>query len=436
MLDTLRQWNRWGTGTLNPGYPREITAEICHFINIPEVITIIGPRRAGKTTVLYQLIHYLEQQGINPKAILYLNFEEPAFAPKLKLELLDEIYNLYRSEIYPSGQAYLFLDEIQNVPEWERWVRARNETENIKIFVSGSSAQLMSRELATLLTGRHVLFHIYPLSFKEILRFKQIDFPNELLPNTPSAPIKHALNQYLRWGGFPRVVLSDDDLQREVLLKRYFDDLLFKDVVLRHKIRDPNALRNLAIHLLTQTASLISFKRLANMFQVSSDLAQAYCQYLQEAFLIEFAPFYSLKAAERTRNPKKIHVIDPGFRKITSLSHSADNGRVIETLVHNELLRRKNDGIFYWKQHNEIDLLIRQGNTITHLIQIAFEGLENEKVFKREVTSLLKAKNVFKEANLFLITWDLPLNWKQPKETQENIHVIPLWKFLLYPELI
>ena len=177
MLDSLNRWNRWGQANLQAGFQRTIMQSIIEFIDTPEVVVLTGLRRAGKTTILYQVMDYLENRGIPSEAMLHMNFEEPSLGPMLGLQLLDDLYRTYREEIFPVGKAYIFFDEIQNVPEWERWVRARNESEDIKIFITGSSANLMSRELATLLTGRHISFHVTPLSFTEFLNFKQFKCP-------------------------------------------------------------------------------------------------------------------------------------------------------------------------------------------------------------------------------------------------------------------
>src|ERR1700683_1798162 len=128
-IDTLLKWNRWGSNLLESGHKRHITAAIIPFLHTEEIVTLTGLRRAGKSTILYQVMDLLEGEGIPPKAMLHINFEEPALAPHLALDLLDSLYEIYRAQVYPTGKAYLFLDEIQNVPEWERWARARNETE-------------------------------------------------------------------------------------------------------------------------------------------------------------------------------------------------------------------------------------------------------------------------------------------------------------------
>ncbi len=428
MIEILSRWNRWGSADLSAVIARDITAELLPFLNSPEAVTLIGPRRAGKTTVMFQVMDILEQAGVKREAMLHVNLEEPAISPQLNPDLLDQIYNTYREEVFPQGKAYLFLDEIQNVPGWERWVRARNESENIKLFITGSSSQLMSRELATLLTGRHVSFKVFPLSFNEFLRFKAVKIPKIMKISAPPA-IQHALNAYLRWGGFPEVVLATDERRKELLLKQYFDDILFKDVAMRHPVRDVITLRNLGVHLLTQTGNLISLQRIAKIFGVSLDLAKAYCQYLQEAFVIDFVPFYSRKTAERVRHPQKVHVIDLGLRHAVSLSDSEDKGHIIETAVYQELLRRPNDGIFYWKRNTEMDLMVRRGNQIRSLLQIVYEGIDRLEIQQRELQVFNEAKEVFANAQKYIIVGKLP---KTGFEIDLDVEMLPLWYFLLH----
>lgn len=428
MLDILAKWNRWGGAELKGGIRRDVVDELSPLLNSKDIIVLIGPRRAGKTTVLFQMMDILEESGVKPEALLHVNFEEPAFAPKLSIDLLEEIYNNYRVQVFPEGKAYLFLDEIQNIDQWERWVRARNDTENIKIFITGSSSRLMSRELGTLLTGRHLSFKVLPLSFKEFLRFEKIDIPNQKLPITAKPKIHHALNKYLKWGGFPEVVLAEDDYRKELLLRQYFDDILFKDVAMRHRVRDIVTLRNLAVHLLTQTGSLISSQRIAKLFGVSLDLAKAYCNYLQEAFLINFVPFYSQKVAERNRNPQKIYVLDLGLRQVASFAHSPDTGHLIETAVYNTLTRQNNDGIFYWKQQNEVDFLVRKGSSIKTLIQVVSDNAEAE-LPPREMNALVAAAEKFPKAEKVIVTTHK--GNKSKIKLANEIQFLPLWNFLL-----
>jgi uncharacterized protein len=427
VIEILARWNRWGGAKLSAGFKREITQKLYPFLDSNEVVALIGARRAGKTTVLYQVMDILEKEGIKQEAMLHMNFEEPALSPMLNLELLDQLYDTYREEIYPKGKAYLFLDEIQNIPKWERWVRARNETEDIKIFVTGSSSKLMSRELATVLTGRHVSFHVFPLNFREFLQFNSIPLPKSITKASYSPVIQNALNSYMKWGGFPEIVLAEDEQRKELLLKQYFDDVLFKDVAMRHHIRDTFTLRNIAVHLLTQTGSLISYRRIAKIFEVSLDLARSYCHYLQEAFVVDFVSFYSRKAAERMRNPSKVYAVDLGLRRIVSLTQSEDDGHVVETASYHALQQQTNDGIFYWKQKNEIDFVIRKANSITNLIQVVFEGMDRPEVQERELQALEEAGTVFPKAEQLIIMGKGPKMLHMPNK----IKIFPLWYYLL-----
>ena len=260
------------------------------------------------------------------------------------------------------GRAYLFLDELQQEPGWERWVRSRSETEDVENSVTGSSARLMSPELATLLTGRHVSCRVLPLEFREFLDFLggEASTRGHAVADPARATRLPAL------GGLSGGVLADDERREEVLLKQYFDDTLFEDVALRHRIRDLAVLRNLAAYLLRQTGTLVSAQRLSRIFSVSPELFRTYCGYLEEAFLVSFVSFYTLKIAERLRRPQKVYAVDPGLCNAVCLTGSPDRGRLMETAVHGALERTDHDGLFYWKDDVEVDSLraARSGDSL------------------------------------------------------------------------
>jgi predicted AAA+ superfamily ATPase len=429
LLRVLARWNRWGEARLDPGVPRRLTGELSPFLHTSEVVALIGPRRAGKTTVLYQVMEALEKSGVPREGLLHLNLEEPALAPGLGPELLESLYRTYRAEVFPEGRAYVFLDEIQRVPEWERWVRARNESEDVKIFVTGSSAALMAPELATLLTGRHVTFRVLPLSFPELLRFQGIEPPEDPRLAGDAPRLRHALTGYLRWGGFPEVVLAEDERRKEVLLKQYFDDILFKDVALRHRLRDLTTLRNLAVHLLGQTAGLVSFQRLTRVFGVSLELARTYTRHLEEAFLVSFLPFYTLKTAEQIRRPRKVHAVDLGLRNAVCLTGAPDRGRLMETAVHNALATGEHDGLFYWKNGGEVDLVLRRGIAVQRLIQVTDAGLGEPAARERELRPLAEAQERFEGAEALVVAGqDAPGGFGA---LPPGVRAVPLWRFLL-----
>ena len=403
MFDVLSKWNRWGSESLDGGIKRDMLENILPCVDTKDIVVLMGPRRAGKSVLMYQLMDALVAKGYPDEAMLHVNLEDPAFGLELSLELLDKLYDEYRARVYPSGKAFLFFDEIQNIPGWEKWVRARTKTEDVQIYVTGSSAHLMSRELATVLTGRHVSFNIFPLSFSEFLRFKNIEIP-KVLTDKPPAKIQNALLEYINWGGFPEIVLAKDERRKELLLKQYFDDVLFKDVAIRHNVRDINMLRKIASYLLTQTGSLISYNRLAKQFCVSLDLAKLYCQYLQEAYLVDFSSFYSYKIAVRNRNPQKVYAVDSGLRNQVCVTNSSDIGHLAESVAYNHLNRLHYDQIYYWKGAQGVDFIIQDGHKVVEALQLCYGDKIEPKTLARELKALDEAKDNFQGCETRLIS--------------------------------
>ena len=181
LLEILTSYNRfWTTGSIESGIQRDVLAPCLDQLDAEEVVVLKGVRRSGKSTLMAQIIRHLLVEGTDPNHIFRVNLEEPLFSAEYSIELLEQIYKVFRERVHPEGKSWLFLGEIQNIPQWESWVRGRSESEDVKIFVTGSSSQMLSREIGTKLTGRHISFEVYPLSFSEFIRFKDIHIENEL----------------------------------------------------------------------------------------------------------------------------------------------------------------------------------------------------------------------------------------------------------------
>ena len=229
LLEILASHNRfWSSGRLEAGVDRDVLPACLRQVDAKEVVVIKGVRRCGKSTLMAQIIRALLARGEAPTAILRVNLEEPLFAPGYGTDLLEQIYRLWRERVQPEGRCLLFLDEVQNIPGWERWVRGRTATEDLKVFVTGSSSQLLSREVGAKLTGRQVSFEVFPLSFPEYLRFKGIGAITPLEYAAGKAATRRRLADYLQYGGFPEVVLKEAVEDKELLLKSYFEDLLYR----------------------------------------------------------------------------------------------------------------------------------------------------------------------------------------------------------------
>jgi len=414
ILEILSEWNAlWKKEYL----PRIITKDICKVIG-KEVIDLVGVRRSGKSSILSLIIKELK---LKESQILYVNFEEPAFVNYYSLALLDKILEVYKTNINNKLRPYIFLDEIQLIPGWEKWVRKIRELNSANVFVTGSSSKLLSKEFGSSLTGRHISFQIMPLSFKEYLTFK-----NKELPKNNAQLIKNKItyiklfNKYLLEGGFPEYVLTNN----ENLLKTYFDDIIYKDVAIRHNIRSLNLLRKLANFCVTNISSPISYNSLKNTFKVSLDLIRSYLEYLEEAYLLFTIPIFSYSLKVQEQNPRKIYVIDNGLRNSVSFKFSKDLGKLAENLTFIELKRQQKE-IYYWKNNGEIDFVIKNKDNSLDLINVCYS--ENSEIPEREINSLLEFKKNYKNIKInkcIILTKDF-------ESKNKNILFIPLWKWLL-----
>lgn len=416
----------WATARIDSGIERYLLSTCLNQLESKEVVVLKGIRRSGKSTLMAQIISHLLDSGTDPTRILRVNFEEPLFSPEHSTQLLEQIYQTYRERLQPQGKCYLFLDEIQNIPDWEQWVRGRSETEEMKIFITGSSSQMLSREIGTKLTGRQVSFEVYPLSFREFLKFKDIVITNDLdyIHNKPV--IRHRFRDYVRYGGFPEVVLKTNPEDKELLLKSYFEDILFRDIASHHQIRDTVNLRNLAVYLLTNSARLTSINKLKKNFTISQDKTEKYVLALLESYLVFQLQKFSYSLKSTLRAGFKPYAIDTGLRNRIAFSFSEDSGHLIENIVFCHL-KQHFEEIFFLANDHEIDFAVKQGMNFTKLIQVWFEDPAITSVPDREFKFPVK-KDFPTTVPRILITND----YEEVMEAEgAKIQCIPVIKFLL-----
>lgn len=428
IFEILAKWNTWDKELGDTGFPRDIINKIISCIKGPEAIAFKGVRRSGKSTIMQQIIKELLSKGAKSTDIMYVNFEEPFFIENKRKNILEKIYNIYREQINPDRFPYIFLDEIQEIPHWENWVRAKIDLKEAKIFITGSSSKLLSSEISTLLTGRNISFTVYPLNFKEFLEFKGLKASkNKTWILNNKTLIKNLFKEYMKFGGFPEVVLRKNSSVKEILLKQYFEDILYKDIVARHQIRDIETLKNIAYFYLTNMANLVSYNKIKNMLDIPMDVVRSYSSYLYESFLVKDILKHSFKVKEQLRNPKKIYTIDTGLRNSVSYRFSEDLGRIAENIIFTSLAGEGRE-IYYYKNSGEIDFVVREGAQINELIQVSMISAEDEKAREREIQSLedgMKNLNVNKGV---LITND----WEENLKIQAGrISAVPIWKWLL-----
>lgn len=433
LYQVLLDWNFW-KNPLPTGIQRKSYLErLRQFIDTNQVVTVMGPRRAGKSYIMRQAAEDLIKKGAPPSNILFVNFEDPRFT-EASVKFLNTIWETYLEFLSPKGTPYLFLDEVQEIPEWEKWVRTIHELGKAKVVVSGSNAKLLSRELGTLLTGRHLDLGVAPLSFKEFLEFNGLivnDFADLL---TRAIEIKGLLRKYLEFGGFPEVVLS---VPKKEILLNYFEDIIHKDLLRRFRIRKAEGLKSLVKYYLSNAATSFTFTRLGKSLAISPESVEKFTGLLEQVYTIFLLKRFSFKVREQEKSPKKVYAIDTGLSNAVGFRFSENLGKLAENAVFLELQRQQilNPGLefYYWKddEHHEVDFVVKEGLKAVNLIQVCWNA-SNENTRMREIRSLLKAMSEFNLQDGTVIT-DEEDGSEEVKG--KNLRFIPLWKWLLEPAL-
>ena len=387
-----------------------------------EVLALAGVRRSGKTSLMHLIIKDLLKK-IESKQIMYVNLEDPTF----ERSTLEEIYKNYEELMLPDHSQYLFLDEIQSKEGWEKWVKKIYDSrKKVKITITGSNSSLLKSEFSTYLAGRNLTYEVYPLSFPEHLAFNDLTLRTEAELLNSRSKINHHLNHYMKFGGYPEVVLENDEKMKITLLKEYFSAILSRDILARYDVKERAKLENLAVYLLTNSPGIISAKSLSKIVNLNIKTVQEYLEHLESVYLFFFVNHFSYSLKAQLTYPRKVYCVDTGMKSAVSFSFSKDSGHFMENLVYLKL--RQMGEIYYWKDRDaDIDFVLKQGKIVKKLIQSCYD-IKNEKTKKRETKSLLKAMEHFKMEEGTIITWDMEAAEHIDGKT---IHYIPLWKWLL-----
>jgi len=398
---------------------RENMEKVKKFLKYPNILSILGVRRSGKSIFSLLLSKQLE------KNVSYINFDDERLIG-LKTEDLNKILQAFY-ELY--GKVNLIiLDEIQNVYGWELFANRLRRTK--KVIITGSNSKLLSGELATHLTGRHIDFTLYPFSFSEVLSFK----PNVYLTED-TAKIRKELEEYIKGSGFPEF----REFGPNIIVKIY-EDIINKDCLKRNEIRNEKTFKEIAHYLISNFSKEFTYSKLSNIFKIKDvHTLKNYVSYLGEAYLIIVLERYSPKLKQQIIAPKKVYAIDHGFCNFISFRLSKDIGRIFENIVCIELLKKKAKDyrleIYYWKNHqqNEVDFVVKEGLKVKQLIQVCYD-ISDLETKEREIKGLLRASKELRCKNLLVITDDYEKeeNIKdKDKNKSYKIKFIPLWKWLL-----
>ena len=409
----LQDWQQWllknSQSLVHRNLPLKQQKDLC--------LALVGVRRCGKSSMTVQLAADRLNQTF------FFNFEDPLFFPGATVEVIDQLLSLYEEE---TGKApeLVILDEIQNVQGWERWVRKAVDLGHFEIIVTGSSSQFLSSEIATAISGRVIEQIIWPLSFAEYLLFLGI---------TPSSKgiWLRSLENYLRWGGFPKIVLTPDENDRIILLKQYLSDIVLRDVVARHSIKNQQTLHQVVSFYLTGLGCLHSYNSLRKAFEISIELASTLTSYLTQAFLVFEMSRYHPNLKVQARDPKKIYVIDTGLRTVSLQSNREDWGRLAENAVYLEL-RRQGKQLFYYKQKQEVDFIITELGRPVDAIQVCYSDFEDAQTQDREINALLECLEELNLSSGKILTLSLE---DVLIKNGKTIHLIPLYRWLYPSEL-
>lgn len=393
--------------------------EAAAWIDSTLIKVITGPRRAGKSVFSFML---LEQVDFG-----YFNFDEEALSNSKKLDTNDLMNSIHA--VYGDVKT-LFFDEIQNLEGWELFVN-RLQRQGYNLVITGSNSRLLSRELATSLTGRHIPITILPFSFREFV-LAQESSPKAEQDNVSlsSNQIQQAAGIFLRQGGFPEIIMSN--LDGPGYLRLLFDSVLFKDIARRFRIRQPEQMDVLGNYLTGHCATLFTNRKLAAWLGLKSDMTvEKYLRYLMETYMIYVLERYSFKAKERHAAPKKVYVVDNGLVAAKSVNHSQNSGPMLENMIFTELIKtglEANRELFYYqtKNNREVDFVIRKANVTTELIQVAYD-VSHPGTLAREVRAMTEAARELDVDRLTLVTW---ADQQLIHEGTHTIRVIPAWAWM------
>jgi predicted AAA+ superfamily ATPase len=410
--------------------PRDAVPVPADLRNLSEILAIVGPRRAGKTFVMYQMIAGLMEEGLAGRDdILFLDFEDYRlrdFAP----EDMETIFTTFR-QLTGKDPVWLFFDEIHQIPAWSRVIRSLHNRGRYRIVISGSNARLLLPDIATELRGRYRDHLILPFSFKEILRWKGISWTERTFYTAAKGDLLRVFDAFLKTGGFPEILKKDSPGERRQLLQNYYQTIFYRDIVERYNIRAKALMEGMMTCCLHQFSSLFSLsafeKGLKSRRQPGSKRTLAnYLAYLQEAFFIIAADKFSYSPRQRVMNPKKIFLMDQGFIALTD-DFSENKGRILENVVAIELYRRRQT-FNYYKNRRECDFIVRNADAVNlQAIQVCWTLTTGNK--ERELQGLRAAMEELSIPHGVILTYDEEESIPAP--TDRQIDVMPVWKWLL-----
>ncbi len=396
-------------------------------LDLDRIITLTGARRTGKTSLFFRVIEDLRKK-VPAEQLLYINFEDDRLFG-MELSDMNTLLEAYFT-LYPSAQnklVYFFFDEIQRIRGWETFVRRIKDTLTARVFVTGSSASLLGREIATALRGRTLSYEVFPLRFSEYLNWQEL--PTAIGTSQTNQKIQHAFRQYMETTAFPELINWSEN-ERVMALQEYIDLIIYRDVAERLNITNTQILKYLIQFLLVNAGKPLSansiYKDMKGQgLKISKDTLYEYLGLLEDVYAIFMIPIYSRNLKVQQRNPKKLYILDHGLKKAVSVG--VDQGALLENIVFLDFRRRYRD-IYYWQEDQEVDFIIpTQGGP--KAVNVSF-SIAQRNTYDREISGLQKCMNALHLTEGWIVT---AFEEKEISVNNKKIHVIPAWKWLLAP---
>jgi len=392
--------------------------ELVSLVDNRQVIVVSGIRRCGKSTLLHILRKNLKEGDY------YINFDDDRLVP-FSISDFDTLIEAF-IELY-GVQSTFYFDEIQNIEGWERFVR-RLHNAHKKVIVTGSNAKLLSAELGTHLTGRHITLNLYPFSFPEYIQFKDKEIlKSKHFDSTETALIKKYFSEFKRLGGMPEYLINE----QKQYLHQLYENIIYKDIIVRNKIPNEKPIKELVYYLASNNCKEYTYNSLRKLIGLGSgNTVSDYCHYLEKSFLCFSINRFSYSLKEQIHVAKKIYFIDHALAEAVGFKFLEEHGRILENIVFLEL-KRQNKDIYFHKSSKECDFLVREGYDISLAIQVSV-SIKNNETREREINGLLEAMEMYHLDQGLIITEDESETFIESyKSKSYKIIAIPCWQWLL-----
>ncbi|MBP1615184.1 MAG: ATPase [Bacteroidetes bacterium] len=413
ITNSIRKYNYWDGNSVDSGYRRMLyTDKIGQYIGNKSVKVLVGQRRAGKSYILRQIASKLITQGVKSENILYINKEYMEFITLRSTIELEELYKAYRQELKPQGKVYLFIDEIQYIDQWERFVNSHSQdfAEPCELFISGSNSNLLSGELATLLSGRYVEFEVFPFSYREYCGITEQEIGS------------NSYKKYLQSGALPELFNLPNDEMKQNYVSSIKDTVMLRDIVGRYKVKDVKLLDDLFVYLVNSAASIVSVTNIINFFaskkrKTNYETLSTYITYLENSFLVHRAERYNIKGKDTISGNCKFYLNDLSYRNYLYSGYGYGLGYLLENAVYLSLRRAGYQVYVGSIKDAEVDFVAIKGDKKLYL-QVTLQ-LTEEQTVEREYRSLKLIDDNFDK---YVVSMD---DYKIP--TNEGIEHISAW---------